>query len=113
MTDQPRTDPLAARDELANMLESEMTGLMRTARWKYSLADRLMARGVTIARQPDEALLCGHGSCEADPQYGQPDEALREAAQAVVAAWVDDESGMATFDPACIDALRAALEADR
>lgn len=34
---------------------------------------------------------------------------LADAAAAVVAAWVDDESGMATFDPECIDALRAAL----
>lgn len=41
-----------------------------------------------------------------------PPEGLREAAQAVVAAWVDDESGMATFDPEVIDDLRRALDAD-
>lgn len=35
---------------------------------------------------------------------------LADAAAAVVAAWVDDESGMATFDPECIDVLRAALD---
>jgi hypothetical protein len=37
--------------------------------------------------------------------------ALREAAGAVVSGWVDDESGMATFDPELIDQLAAALEA--
>lgn len=34
---------------------------------------------------------------------------LREAAQAVVSGWIDDESGMATFDPELIDRLADAL----
>ena len=34
---------------------------------------------------------------------------LQDAAQAVVNAWVDDESGMETFDPALIDQLADAL----
>lgn len=39
-----------------------------------------------------------------------PDVArLREAAQAVVSAWIDDESGMETFNPQLIDKLSAAL----
>ena len=33
------------------------------------------------------------------------------AARAVVDAWVDDESGMETFDPSLIDALAEALTA--
>jgi hypothetical protein len=35
---------------------------------------------------------------------------LREAAQAVVSAWIDDESGMESFDPEHIERLSEALE---
>ena len=37
--------------------------------------------------------------------------AVVEAARSVVTAWVDDESGMETFDPECIDRLGDALAA--
>jgi hypothetical protein len=84
------------RDRLAALLHERHNDIdaERTCRHCKAEADRLIAAGVTLSERP------------------RVDEGLREAAMAVVDAWVDDESGMATFDPEVIDDLRRALDAD-
>lgn len=117
----------------------DAVGVQLGVKSRYATAAaRLEAAGVRVAapRSEDAARRIACPDCgdegwyvTADPnEHGEPGEPyqvlcpnalfhersddaapLRDAAQAVVDAWVDDESGMGPFDPELIDRLADAL----